>query len=76
MLSVNILAAAAAALIGTSAAAVNEKPDEPKARKVCRTYEEPGRITPKRVCRVIPRSETAQGDQRSPRGESGKTERD
>ncbi|HEX9965132.1 MAG TPA: hypothetical protein VGB04_09140 [Allosphingosinicella sp.] len=76
MLTFNIMAASAAALIAASAAASDDKPEQPKVRKVCRTYEEPGRITPKRVCRIVPRDETAQDDRRSPRSESGKTERD
>jgi hypothetical protein len=76
MVRFNIMIATAAALIGTSAAGEVAKPEQPKARKVCRTYEEPGRITPKRVCRIVPRDETEQEDRRSPRGESGKAERD
>jgi hypothetical protein len=50
-----MLAAVAAALMAGSSAAAQEKPQQPKQRKICRTVEMPGRITPKRICR--PRAE-------------------
>jgi hypothetical protein len=46
-----IAAALAAALTSGASAIAREKPDQPKARKVCRTVQMSGRITPQRVCR-------------------------
>jgi hypothetical protein len=75
MRSIHVLAAVAASMAVTGAAATAaDKPAKPKERKVCRTIEEPGRITPKRICRIVPREESAQDDRRSPRGEAGKTD--
>jgi hypothetical protein len=49
----SVIAAVAAALLAGGAAAAKEKPAEPKPKKVCRTEQMPGRITPKRICRIV-----------------------
>jgi hypothetical protein len=48
-----VIAAVAAALLTGGAAAATEKPAGPKPKKVCRTEQMPGRITPRRICRVV-----------------------
>jgi hypothetical protein len=55
----NVLAAISAALLMGGGVSAKEKSSEPKPRKICRTYQEPGRITPRRVCRIVPPSDTA-----------------
>ena len=59
MRNFNMLAALAAALLMGGGVSAKEKSNEPKPRKICRTYQEPGRITPRRICRVVPGSDTA-----------------
>ena len=54
----NVLAAIATALLiggAPAAAAAKEKPEQPKVKKVCRTEQMSGRITPQRVCRKVER---------------------
>jgi hypothetical protein len=61
----NVLAALTAALLMGVGASAGEKSDETKPRKICRTEQMPGRITPKRVCRIAPPSDAAgRNDQR------------
>lgn len=64
----NVLAAIAATLLigGTAAAAPKEKPEQPKVKKVCRTEQMSGRITPQRICRKIERPAPEQDGQRDP----------
>ncbi len=62
----NMLAALAAALLMTGGASAKEKADQPKPKKVCRTEQFSGRITPTRVCRVVSQSDLSAEDQRKP----------
>ena len=65
MANFNVLAAIAASLlIGAPAAAAKEKPEQPKVKKVCRTEQLSGRITPQRICRKIERPAPEQDGQR------------
>ena len=60
MRRLNLLAAVAATVLaGGSAVAAAEKPKEPGEKKICRTVEMPGRITPQKVCRKVPREDKA-----------------
>lgn len=66
----------AAALAAGPAAAAKEASEAPKERKVCRTVQMSGRITPQRICRKVkPRAaqEETRRDARdsadSPKGE-------
>ncbi len=73
----NVLAAIAATLlIGGTAAAAKEKPEQPKVKKVCRTEQMSGRITPQRVCRKIERPAPEQDGQRDPGGSNRTDGRD
>ncbi len=77
MRNFNVLMALSAALLISGGAFAKQKTDQPKPRKICRTQEMPGRITPRRICRVVPPSDSAAQDQQrkaDPR-ESG-TDRD
>jgi hypothetical protein len=56
MRNFNVLAALSAALLMAGGVSAKEKSDQPKPRKICRSVQEPGRITPKRICRVAPPS--------------------
>lgn len=70
MLGLNIIAAAGLALAAASAAPADpgkDKAEQPKARKVCRTVQMPGRITPERICRKIERQAPEDRNQRSDR---------
>ena len=58
MRNFNVLAALSAAALMAGGASAKEKSDQTKPRKICRTEHMPGRITPKRVCRTMPPSET------------------
>jgi hypothetical protein len=49
-----LVALAATSMIG-SAALAKEKADQPRERKVCRTVQMSGRITPQRICRKVER---------------------
>ncbi len=70
MRNFNMLAAlAAAALIGGGASA-KEKSNQPKPRKVCRTEQMSGRITPQRVCRVVRPSDSAAEDSQRKAGDA------
>lgn len=66
MRNFNILAALAAALLMSGAASAKEKTGQHKPKKVCRTEQFSGRITPTRVCRVVRPSDTSADDQRKP----------
>jgi hypothetical protein len=62
----NVLAAIAATLLigGTAVAEAKEKPEQPKVKKVCRTEQMSGRITPQRICRKIVRPAPEQDGRR------------
>lgn len=65
-----MLVAFAAAVTGSPALA-GEKPDEPKTKKVCRTVQMSGRITPQRICRKVERPAPDgqdRGNDRAPAG--------
>jgi hypothetical protein len=62
MRNFNVLAAIAAALLMAGGASAKEKADQPKPKKVCRTQQISGRITPRRVCRIVTPSESAAED--------------
>jgi hypothetical protein len=63
----NVLAAISAGLLMAGPAPAKEKPDQPKPRKICRTEQMSGRITPQRICRVLPPSDSPAADaQRKP----------
>jgi hypothetical protein len=55
MRNFNVLPAIAVALLvgSTAVAATKDKPEQPKVKKVCRTEQMSGRITPQRICRKI-----------------------
>jgi hypothetical protein len=56
MLKLDIIAAAGLALFAAAPAlSAKEKAEQPKERKVCRTVEMSGRITPQRICRKVER---------------------
>jgi len=62
----NVLAAIAATLLigAPAAAAPKEKAERPKVKKVCRTEQMSGRITPQRICRKIEQPAPKQESQR------------
>lgn len=65
MRNFNVLAALSAALLLGAGVSAKEKAGEPKPRKVCRTEQMSGRITPQRICRVVrPSDSAAEGNQR------------
>lgn len=65
MRNFNVLAAIAAALLMGVGVSAKEKSDQPKGKKVCRTQQISGRITPRRVCRIVtPSGAAAEDDQR------------
>ena len=70
MRNFNMLAAVSAALLASGATSAKEKPDQPKPKKICRTEHMPGRITPKRICRVVPPSTAPAADDRHKAGDS------
>lgn len=78
MRNFKVLAALSAALLTAGGASAKEKPDQPKPRKVCRTEQMSGRITPQRICRVVRPSdapaqdaERKDGDSRQPGNSRG-----
>jgi hypothetical protein len=66
----NVLAAMSVALLMAGGVSAREKADQPKPRKVCRTEQLPGRITPKRICRIVPPSGEDVQDNRRKSGEA------
>ena len=66
MRRVAILVAFAAALTAGPAPA-KEKAQQPKVKKVCRTVQMSGRITPQRICRKVERPAPEDQNQRSDR---------
>ena len=66
--------AAFAAAMASGPAPAKEKADQPKAKKVCRTVQMSGRITPQRICRKVerpaPEDQGRAGD-RTPAGADG-----
>lgn len=60
-----MLAAFAAALTAGPAPA-KEKPDQAREKRVCRTVQMSGRITPQRICRKVERP-AAEDESRRPR---------
>ena len=67
MRNFNMLAAMAAAMLMGGGVSAKEKSNQPKPRKVCRTEQMSGRITPQRVCRIVPPSDaSAEDDRRKP----------
>lgn len=63
------LAAIAAALLMSGAASAKEKAAQPKPKKVCRTVQMSGRVTPQRICRIAPPSDNSAEDNRRKAGE-------
>lgn len=53
MRNFNMLAAMAAAMLMGGGVSAKEKSAQPKPKKVCRTEQMSGRITPQRICRVV-----------------------
>jgi hypothetical protein len=70
MRNFNMLAAVAAAMLMGGGVSAKEKSDQPKPKKVCRTEQMSGRITPQRVCRIIPPSDTSAEDGRRKAGDA------
>lgn len=61
----NVLAAIAAASLMSGGVSAREKSDQPKPRKICRTEQMSGRITPRRICRIVaPPEAPAEDNQR------------
>ena len=59
MRNFNMLAALSAALLTTAPGSARENPGQVKTRKVCRSVQMSGRITPQRICRLVPVTETS-----------------
>ncbi|MEO7177464.1 MAG: hypothetical protein ABIW83_01335 [Allosphingosinicella sp.] len=71
MRNFNTLAALAAALLVAGGVSANEKPVQPKPKKICHTEQVSGRVIGNRICRIVPPSETtAQDNQRKPAREA------
>lgn len=70
-----MLAAIAAALSAGPVLAAKEKPAQPKEKKICRTVQMSGRITPERICRKVVAPATDEASQRGARnpGEAAKS---
>ena len=65
MRNFNMLAALAAPMLMGGGALAKEKSGEPKPRKICRSEHMPGRVTPKRICRIVtPAEVSAKGAER------------
>lgn len=62
MRNFNVLAALAAAMLLSGGVSAKGKTSEPKPKKVCRTEQMSGRITPQRICRVVHPSDSAARD--------------
>lgn len=62
MRNFNMLAALVAAMLMGGGVAAKEKSDQPKPNKICRTEPLSGRITPQRICRVVPPSDDSARD--------------
>lgn len=66
MRNFKVLAALSAAMLIGGGVSAKEKAREPKPKKVCRTEQMSGRITPQRICRVVRSPDsTVQGNQRN-----------
>lgn len=65
----NVLAAVSAALLTTGGVSAKAKSSEPKPRKICRTEQMPGRITPQRICRIVPPADSSAQDDPRKTGE-------
>lgn len=75
----NILAAVAVALLAGGVATAQEKPAQPKPKKICRFEEDSGtRIGGRRVCRIVADAETARAkpQQETPRPSDTATQTD
>ncbi len=70
MRNFNVLAAMSVALLIAGGVSAKEKANQPKPRKVCRTEQMPGRITPQRICRTVPASGADLDDSRRKAGEA------
>jgi hypothetical protein len=70
-----MLVALAATVTAGPAVAAKDKAGKPKERKICRTVEMPGRITPQKICRKVERPAAQEENQRSERnpGEPAKS---
>lgn len=64
MRNFNVLAAISAALLMGGGVSAKEKSGQPKSKKICQTQEMSGRITPRRICRIVNPSEPADENQR------------
>ncbi|HYJ81773.1 MAG TPA: hypothetical protein VEW26_02890 [Allosphingosinicella sp.] len=71
MLRFHVMAALAAGLIVAPAASAKEKAEAPREKKVCRTVQMSGRITPERVCRKVERKAPQEQSQRQDRDPAG-----
>ncbi|HEX8062254.1 MAG TPA: hypothetical protein VF535_03475 [Allosphingosinicella sp.] len=67
MVRVDIAVAAGLALIAAASASAREKAEEPKERKICRSVQMSGRITPQRICRKVERPAPEGGMKRDDR---------
>ena len=70
-----MLVAFVAALTAGPALA-KEKPDQPRVKKVCRTVQMSGRITPQRICRKVERpapEDQGRGNDRAPAEPEGQS---
>ncbi|MGZ8286689.1 MAG: hypothetical protein ACXW27_09785 [Allosphingosinicella sp.] len=68
MRNFNVLAALSAAMLIGGGVSAGEKAGEPKPKKVCRTEQMSGRITPQRICRVVRPSDSAAQDNKRKAG--------
>lgn len=76
MRNFNVLAAVVAALLMGGFVSAKEKADQPKPRKVCRTEQMSGRITPQRVCRIVPPSDRADDQRKADDAREARNDRD
>jgi len=73
MIRLDIALAAGLALAASAAASAKEKAEEPRERKVCRSVQMSGRITPQRICRKVERPAPESGIKRDDRSAADET---
>ncbi|MEA3052123.1 MAG: hypothetical protein QOG72_1026 [Sphingomonadales bacterium] len=64
MRNFKVLAAVVATVLIGGVATAGAKPQQPKQRKICRTVEVSGRVTPQRICRKVERPAAEEESQR------------